>query len=242
MKNLFLVVTILFSMATSAQIIVFQPVEVSSDMTEKFLDVELNYSKKIAQDAVNKGELEGWALLQNTNTTADGYNYIWVNVYKDIATAVNKGSWWNNSENVVGVETEILYNAFESLKTDKRYYYKQDLIIENIAAASYVILNFTNSTSVEKHTKELDKYVVPHFKKMMPESGMVGWGLGSKITPQGEDFATMMTYDSYDSLENAMIHLSGGGAIAGLPHEKISTIEWSMRPLMKVIGSTGPKQ
>ena len=77
---------------------------------------------------------------------------------------------------------------------------------------------------------------------MMPESGMVGWGLGSKITPQGEDFSTMMTYDSYDSLENAMIHLSGGGAIEGLPHEKISTIEWSMRPLMKVIGSTGPKQ
>ena len=242
MKNLFLVVTILFSMVASAQIIVFQPVEVPSDMTEKFLDVELNYSKKIAQDAVNKGELEGWALLQNTNATADSYNYIWVNVYKDIATAVNKGSWWNNSENVVGVETEILYNAFESLKADKRYYYKQDLIIENIAAASYVILNFTNSTAVEKHTQELDKYVVPHFKKMMPESGMVGWGLGSKITPQGEDFSTMMTYDSYDSLENAMIHLSGGGAIEGLPHEKISTIEWSMRPLMKVIGSTGPKQ
>ena len=70
MKNLFLVVTILFSIAASAQIIVFQPVEVPPDMTEKFLDVELNYSKKIAQDAVNKGELEGWALLQNTNATA----------------------------------------------------------------------------------------------------------------------------------------------------------------------------
>ena len=52
----------------------------------------------------------------------------------------------------------------------------------------------------------------------------------------------MMVYDSYDSLENAMIHLSGGGPIAGLPHEKISTIEWSMRPLLEVIVSTGPKK
>ncbi|MDA9359352.1 hypothetical protein N9R22_02705 [Flavobacteriaceae bacterium] len=83
-----------------------------------------------------------------------------------------------------------------------------------------VIFNFTNSTEVEKHTQELEQYVVPHFKKMMPKSGMVGWGLSSKITLQGDDFATMMVYDSYDSLENAMIHLSGGGAIAGLPHEK----------------------
>ena len=81
-----------------------------------------------------------------------------------------------------------------------------------------------------------------HFKKMMPESGMVGWGLSSKITPQGDGYATMMVYDSYDSLENAMIHLSGEGPIAGLPHEKISTIEWSMRPLMEVIVSTGPKE
>jgi hypothetical protein len=242
MKNIFLVLTILISMAVSAQIIVIQPVEVPADMTEKFLDVELNYSKKIAQDAVNKGELEGWAVLRNTNPAADGYNYLWVNVYKDVATAVNKGSWWNNAKEVVGVETSMLYGFLNDLKMDQRYYYKQDLMIESIAAASYVIFNFTNSTEVEKHTQELEQYVVPHFKKMMPKSGMVGWGLSSKITPQGDDFATMMVYDSYDSLENAMIHLSGGGPIAGLPHEKISTIEWSMRPLLEVVVSTGPKK
>ena len=165
MKNIFLVLTILISMAVSAQIIVIQPVEVPADMTEKFLDVELNYSKKTAQNAVNNGELEGWAVLRNTNATADGYNYLWVNVYKDIATAVNKGSWWNNSKEVVGVETSMLYGFHNDLKIDQRYYYKQNVTIESIAAASYVIFNFTNSTEVEKHTKELEKYVVPHFKK-----------------------------------------------------------------------------
>ena len=122
MKNLFLVCTILTSMAVSAQIIVIQPVEVPAEMTEKFLDVELNYSKKIAQDAVNKGELEGWAVLRNINPAADGYNYLWVNVYKDIANAVNKGSWWNNAKEVVGVERKkvcvfFLRSLFDHIAT-----------------------------------------------------------------------------------------------------------------------------
>ena len=48
----------LASMAVSAQIIVFHPVKVPAELNEKFLDIELNYSQKIAQDAVNKGQLE----------------------------------------------------------------------------------------------------------------------------------------------------------------------------------------
>ena len=72
MKKLFLVFAMLASMAVSAQIIVFHPVKVPAELNEKFLDIELNYSQKTAQDAVNKGQLEGWALLKNTNPKPDG--------------------------------------------------------------------------------------------------------------------------------------------------------------------------
>lgn len=242
MKKLFLVFAMLASITVSAQIIVFHPVKVPAELNEKFLDIELNYSQKTAQDAVNKGQLEGWALLKNTNPKPDGYNYIWVNVYKDIASAVNEGGWWNNSKDVVGVETPLLFSIFDYIEMDRRYFYKQDITLPSIAAAGYVILNFSNSDQVDTHLKELEKYVLPHFKKEMRKHGMVGFGVASKITPQGEDVATMMTYDSYDSLENAMIHLSGGGVISGLPSDKITNIPWTMRPLMRVMGSTVPKE
>ena len=55
----------------------------------------------------------------------------------------------------------------------------------------------------------------------MAASGMVGWGLGLKVTPQGTFYASMMTYDAYDNLENVMKHLSGGAAISGLPAKQI---------------------
>ena len=43
--------------------------------------------------------------------------------------------------------------------------------------------------------EETKNIVIPHFKKNMAASGMVGWGLGLKVTPQGTDYASMMTYD-----------------------------------------------
>ena len=207
MKKLFFTLTILFSFVLSAQIVVFQPVHVPADKINQFLNIELNYSKKIAQDAVNTGELEYWILLESTNPAPDGFNYIWVNAYKDIATAVNKGSWWNNSKKAVGVETPILYSSFAGLKPDRRYYYKMEQEIQPRGDFEYVILNFTNTTEVQKHLEEMDQYVIPHFKKTMSKHGMMAWGSASKITPQGDDVATMMTYDSYDTLEHVMEHL-----------------------------------
>ena len=242
MKKLFFTLTLLFSFALTAQIVVFQPVHVPADKIDQFLNIELNYSKKIAQDAVNKGELEYWVLLESTNPKPGGFNYIWVNVYKDIATAVNKGSWWNNSEKAVGVETSILYSSFTGLKPDRRYYYKMEQEIQPIGDFEYVILNFTNTTEVQKHLEEMDQYVIPHFKKTMSKHGMMAWGSASKITPQGDDVATMMTYDSYDTLEHVMEHLSGEGVIGGLDFDKLSPIQWSMRPVMRIKGVTGPKQ
>ena len=105
-----------------------------------------------------------------------------------------------------------------------------------------MILNFTNTTEVQKHLEEMDQYVIPHFKKTMSKHGMMAWGSASKITPQGDDVATMMTYDSYDTLEHVMEHLSGEGVIGGLDFDKLSPIQWSMRPVMRIKGVTGPKQ
>ena len=76
----------------------------------------------------------------------------------------------------------------------------------------------------------------------MPSAGLVGWGMGLKITPKGDDYASMMVYDSYNSLEAAMGHLAGRAALEGLPAGKVDPIKWSMRPLMQVLSRTETKQ
>ena len=56
--------------------------------------------------------------------------------------------------------------------------------------------------------KDSEKIVMPHFEKMLNKSGLLGWGVATKITPQGKnsqggDYATAMTYD-YDNLKNVI--------------------------------------
>ena len=243
MKNLHLTLfTILFAFCLNAQIVVFHPVKVPNSEIEKFIEIETNYSKKSAQDAVNNGNLEGWALLRRFNPGPDGYNFMWVNVYKDVKTVVEKGSWWGNSEKTLGIKPSVLYDYGKDIVADRRYYYEMKLQLNGNDSPEFVIFNFTTPDDVDAMIDQTKKYVMPHFSKKMKSSGMVGWGLGTKITPQGEEFSSVMTYDSYDSLENVMLHLAGKGVIEGLPFDKLTPVDWTMRPVMQVISVTDPRQ
>ena len=242
-KKVFSFLIALFSInILVAQIVVFSPVKVEQEDVEQFLNVEMNYSKQIAQDAVNNGNLLGWALLKNTNPGPDDFNYIWVNAYPDINTAANKNAWWNNSEKVVGIKPDVLFSDGSKYKFDRSYTYKMEMTIPNTANAEYVILNFATPDDVDAVAASSKKYVLPHFKKNMSDHGMVGWGMATKITPQGKDYSSIMYYDSYDSLANAMKHLAGEGVMKGLPFDKLEKVTWEMRPLMKVIAGTEAKQ
>jgi hypothetical protein len=241
-KNLLSSLIAMFSVnILLAQIVVFSPVKVEQNDIEQFLNVEMNYSKKIAQDAVNNGKLLGWVLMQNTNVGPDDYNFIWVNAYPTIEIAANENAWWSQSEKVVGIKPDVLFSDSSKYKYDRSYTYKMEMTIPNSAPAAYVILNFTSPDDVDAVIASAEKYVLPHFKKNMDDHGMVGWGMATKITPQGQDYSSVMFYDSYDTLANAMRHLAGEGVMKGLPFDKIEKSKWEMRPLMKVISSTTEK-
>jgi len=240
MKKLLLLTLVFASNTLFSQIVSFHPVKVEANQLESFLEIETNHMRKIAQSAVENGDIEGWRLLEMFNPNPDEYNFMWVNIYKDIKSATSPSSaWWNTSEEVLGIKTSVLMDGLKGIKPDKRYIYEVKLQIENSEPSSYVILNFARPNDVNIQIEEMKKFVVPHFKKNMQKFGMVGWGLGTKITPQGKEYSSMMTWDSYDNLENVMKHLGGYGVIEGLPFDKFSEIiEWENRYIMKVISST----
>jgi hypothetical protein len=126
MKKIFFTFLLLMGFViTNAQVVVLHPVKIPSNQTEKFLDVEMNFSSKTAQKAVDNGDLMWWGLLKAFNTTSEDYNYMWVNVYKDIDSAVSpKASWWNNAESSVGVKPSILYDGVSGTEADRRYIYQ----------------------------------------------------------------------------------------------------------------------
>ena len=242
MKRNILFIFLLTFYSVTSQIAVFHPVQVPGDQIETFEKIQTEYVQKIAQDAVDKGNLGAWALLKAFNATSEDYNYLWVHLYQDVDQVVDKFTWWANSEEVLGIKPDILYGDIDT-KADRRYFYKMELAIDGDSDGEWVILNFGNPDNVEQFLKDSEKIVMPHFEKMMDKSGMLGWGVATKITPQGKnsqggDYATAMTYDIYDNLKNVMLHMSGGAAIEGLPIEKLTPANFSIRGIFRVITGT----
>jgi len=242
MKRNILFIFLLTFYSVSSQIAVFHPVQVPGDQVETFEKIQTEYVQKIAQDAVDKGNLGAWALLKAFNATSEDYNYLWVHLYQDVDQVVDKFTWWANSEEVLGIKPDILYGDIDA-KADRRYFYKMELAIDGDSDGEWVILNFGNPDNVEQFLKDSEKIVMPHFEKMMNKSGMLGWGVATKITPQGKnsqggDYATAMTYDIYDNLKNVMLHMSGGAAIEGLPIDKLTPANFSIRGIFRVITGT----
>ena len=242
MKRNILFIFLLTFYSVSSQIAVFHPVQVPGDQIETFEKIQTEYVQKIAQDAVDNGNLGAWALLKAFNATSEDYNYLWVHLYQDVDQVVDKFSWWANSEEVLGIKPDILYGDIDA-KADRRYFYKMELAIDGDSDGEWVILNFGNPDNVEQFLKDSEKIVMPHFEKMMNKSGMLGWGVATKITPQGKnsqggDYATAMTYDIYDNLKNVMLHMSGGAAIEGLPIDKLTPANFSIRGIFRVITGT----
>ena len=85
---------------------------------------------------------------------------------------------------------------------------------------------------------ETEKCVISHLKKMK-NIEMVGWGFASKINPQGKEYSSIMTWDSYNDLSNVIKHLAGYGVMKDLPFEKFNEIiDWRNRYIMKVVSAT----
>ena len=241
MKNLLIALALVMAYSLTAQVAVFHPVHVPGDQVEKFLDVETNYSRKIAKDAVAKGNLNWWGLMRVTNPSSDDpYNYMWVNVYADIEAAVSDAAnWWANSQSVVGVSPGMLYDGLRGVKSDRRYFYQIQQQIDSGKNGKYVIFNFATPENVNAILENNEKVIIPGFKKNMKKSGMTGWGAATKITPQGAEYSSFMTFDAFDTLANLMKHLSGeGAAIQGMDWETVVPISFESRYVFEVVSST----
>ena len=107
MKKLIYLVSLVITNTLLAQIVVLHPVKVPATQINHFENIELNYSKKMAQHALNNGKLDFWALMKAFNPGADDYNYLLINVHKYIENAVGQAPWWDHGQAVVGIETSI---------------------------------------------------------------------------------------------------------------------------------------
>ena len=87
--------------------------KISDENRELFEKIETKYMSKVAQDAVDKDLIRGWALLKlEVNEASQRYNYIFVNAFESIEQMNKNFNWWANTEQVLGIESDVLFRDF----------------------------------------------------------------------------------------------------------------------------------
>lgn len=226
MKRITTCLLLLFTVAIWAQegaIITMHAVLIEGD-TEAFETVQTKYYQKVAQSAVNDGDIAAWNFLRAVRLDGmndeEEYNYMFVQGNSSVAATLSaKNAFWNNAEKVLSKkefkELQELQTKF-TWKKDVRVMYRIDSGLWMVSSAddyvnSIIQFNFArpaNSTAFLQENKELWK---PFFHENGSKMNMISWGTGQKIHPTGADWAAVMSWDMFSSLEDLFNYRLGDG-------------------------------
>ena len=219
MKKILLLLTLVSSF-TSAQ--VYQTfsmhfVRVDGDL-QAFEKVQSMYMQKVAQNAVEKGDIAFWAFLRRV--TMDNIddekrkNYLFVQSNKNITAMLSdKNSWWENASKVLSKEEQEIVAAL-----DKSYTWVEDgrhIFVDEVSIAkglgNFIQFNFARPKNLNGFISENQTLWKNFFTANMDKMNMVNWGVGRKIAPLSAEWSTVVTWDMFESLEDLMKYRVGEG-------------------------------
>jgi hypothetical protein len=219
MKKL-LSLILLFSTFAGAQ--VYQTfsmhlVRIEGDL-EAFEKVQTMYMQKVAQEAVEKGDIAFWAFLKRF--TLDGIddekrkNYLFVQSNTDITAMLSdKNSWWSNAKNVLSKEEMDMVSALRKSYTwveDSRHIFVDEVSIAK-GLGSYIQFNFARPKNVNGFISENKSLWKNFFSANMDKMNMVNWGVGRRIAPISQQWSTVVTWDMFKTIEDLMRYRVGEG-------------------------------
>ena len=185
-------------------------VRIEGDL-EAFETVQKMYMQKVAQNAVDKGDIVFWAFLRRVTMDniddEERKNYLFVQSNTDVAAILsNKNEWWNNASSILSKEEQAIVDALSSKfswVSDSRHIFQDEVSVVK-GLGTHIQFNFASPKNLAAFIAENKMLWKNYFTKNMSKMGMVNWGVGRKIAPTGMNTSSVSTWDMFDSLENLM--------------------------------------
>jgi len=258
MKKIILIITVLCTVqvVNAQRVFSLHAVRIEGN-TDAFEKVETQINAKVAQDAVNKGDVLYWGLFKvNKFKSGDEpgeYNYVWVQWANNIEDLLSsKTAWWNNSDKVLTPaeidQRNTLSATYKGVKDERNFFVVEDEAYDNNGTPNYYQLNFGRPASVSGFIAENKALWKPFFVKNMSKMNMNVWGVARRLTfPTLETSqSTVVSWDAFNSLEDLMkyrIGLNLPGLTEVSQKSKMSTYMpdgFSYAPVFKVLKATTP--
>jgi hypothetical protein len=260
MKKYILIIAVLCTVQiTNAQrVFSLHAVRVEGN-TAAFEKAETEINAKVAQEAVNKGDILYWGLFKvnkfNSGFDSGEYNYVWVqwsNSIDDLLSA--KTNWWNNSDKVLTLaeieQRKKLGATYKGVKDERNIFVVEGEAYDNNGYPAYYQLNFGRPASVSGFIQENKALWKPFFEKNMSKMNMKVWGVARRLTfPTLETSkSTVVSWDAFGSLEDLMKYRIGidlPGYSEVIEKSKMTTYMpdgFTYAPIFKVLKATTPKK
>ena len=222
------------------EISVWQFRNVEQSNMEEFIERETTYWSKVAEAAIEKGNLNFWGLFvkQGGFDLPTNPNVLFINTFKDI-DAANMGEIWNPS--AVFPDTPIEEMETGSLsKTLHMFFVQPQNWVQKEGAVpdeqfNYVRFIFHNSNAPGDLIALENEHWAPFIKSAM-EAGhttQLAWGNATILAPSGPMIeANTISYDIYPTLSGALTGGFPADAEIEFPEEgldKINEIEINRR-------------
>ena len=167
MKKLLFLLFLSITTYSNSQVFYMDLMRVESADQTQFENVQLNHYQKVAQDAVDKGNLINWVMLRKVSGIGnyEGPNYIFVNGFQKIENITEDELWYtaNNTKKVLGIDPSLLTSGGTHLG---RYFYKQEDYLDSGKMGKYVIMNRAKPTNNAQFIEENKTLWKPYFKKI----------------------------------------------------------------------------
>lgn len=218
MKKIFLIVAVvLYSVTNLSAQKIFSLHAVRIEGNIAAFEKSQALDAKVAQDAVNKGDIGFWAVLKVEKFDAiddeKGYNYVfvqWSNSIDDFLSS--KSAWWNNKSKVLSAteqeELKTLSATFTFAKDTRNVFVSEETV--SGSGGDYIQFNFGRPLNVAGFIAENKTLWKSFYEKNMTKLNMGGWGVARRLTTGNDnDSPTVMSWDLFKTLNDLMKYRIG---------------------------------
>lgn len=211
MKKICLILLVmLFTGSMIGQISYLQFRHVPADQEAKFVERETKHWSKVAQSAIDKGQMKSWTLWRKIGITGiDDYtpNYVLVNTYESF-DKMNPDKVWSENLDALGTvkAEDIETSSFAKITYD--YYVQLEEHIEG--AYNYALVNYGKPTDLTAFIQENRSLWKPMHEARINNvmNKMTYWGMMSVIYPLGnQDRFSVFTVDGFNELNDVLDYL-----------------------------------
>ena len=217
MKKLLFTILFAFSISVNAQYYSITFVNVPQENIAEFQMLETNYWSKVAKANIDAGKQLSWGLVARVGGGTDSWNHAFVNVYETAEQMTDLSIW--DPKSILGIDQELISTGHLTTGMGVTHWAAKSSI-QGEGTAS--IWNFGRPAAKNQFIDENVNLWGPAFKKNM--GGRTSWGVGQKLNNLEEEYSTVMTWDGFSSVADALKFMNGEFGGSGVTNSNMGEI------------------